>query len=73
MKGRYAVAVKDIQAGTALVAEEPVCASLNAKEQGTHCTHCMRLARAGFPCVWCSQVTFCSIRCRNLALSSYHR
>ena len=40
-KGRHAVATKDIEAGTLLVAEEPVCASLNVKEQVIRCSTAM--------------------------------
>ncbi len=39
---------------------------------GSHCHHCLALVQACVPCVWCSQVNFCSAFCRDAACSSYH-
>ena len=71
-RGRHVKAVEDIPVGTTILAEEPVITVLEPSRLGTHCLHCFALILANFPCVWCVEVNFCSVKCRDLALKTYH-
>ncbi|KAK8724183.1 hypothetical protein OTU49_011256 [Cherax quadricarinatus] len=72
-EGRYLVARGPIPAGQVLIAERPYSAVLMDDKCGSHCIHCYHRLVAPVPCPWCSGVAFCSPRCRDLALATYHR
>jgi hypothetical protein len=71
-KGRHVRASEDIPAGTTLLVEEPVMSALDPSRRGTNCLHCFRIVLANVPCVWCADVNFCSVACRDIALKTYH-
>lgn len=72
-EGRFAVVNRRVPAGQVLMAERPYASVLMENKTGFHCTHCYVRLVAPVPCKWCTGVAFCSPRCRDLALASYHR
>lgn len=72
-RGRFAVAAEDIEVGTTLVVEKPITWALHPDRYGTYCQECMLQVKAVIPCRTCCGVSFCSVQCRDLALSSYHQ
>nr|XP_012154126.1 PREDICTED: SET and MYND domain-containing protein 4 isoform X2 [Megachile rotundata] len=71
--GKRAIAAKEIVPGDALVVEAPLGAVLLPDFFGTHCHHCFSRFVAPVGCPDCSGVAFCGIRCRDAAISSYHK
>nr|XP_050866795.1 SET and MYND domain-containing protein 4 [Vespula vulgaris] len=71
--GKEAVATKDIYPGDCLVVEEPLAACLLPEFYGTHCQHCFSRLRAPIGCPECSTVAFCGRKCRDVAISTYHK
>ncbi|KAL4717714.1 hypothetical protein ACJJTC_000863 [Scirpophaga incertulas] len=77
-KGRFAEANSQIKTGDILLIDNPYAACLHPDCYGSHCLHCFkRLADCieGAPiwCTKCSAVAFCSVQCRDSALSTYHQ
>ncbi|XP_063881235.1 SET and MYND domain-containing protein 4-like isoform X2 [Scylla paramamosain] len=72
-EGRYAVVNRRVPTGQVLMAERPYASVLMENKSGFHCTHCYLRLVAPVPCEWCCGVAFCSPKCRDLAVSSYHR
>ncbi|XP_014364756.2 SET and MYND domain-containing protein DDB_G0284059 [Papilio machaon] len=77
MKGRYAVASMPVKTGDVLLIDKPYAACLFHKYYGTHCQHCLRrledcMEVAPVWCPKCSGVAFCSVQCRDIAVSTYH-
>ncbi|XP_059055268.1 SET and MYND domain-containing protein 4 [Achroia grisella] len=76
-KGRFAVANDCIKAGDILLVDSPYAACLLADYYGTHCLHCFKRIEncedtAPVWCTKCSGVVFCSVQCRDTAVSTYH-
>jgi len=71
--GRHVVAGKHIKAGDTLAIEEPFAAVLYPDKLGSNCTNCFVKLRAAVPCPGCAGVGFCSLACRDEALSSFHK
>ncbi|RVE43980.1 hypothetical protein evm_011364, partial [Chilo suppressalis] len=76
-KGRYAVANTHIRTGDVLLIDQPYAACLHTDYYGTHCLHCFRRLEdcedeAPVGCPKCSAVVFCSVQCRDTAVSTYH-
>jgi len=71
--GRHVKAAKPIRAGDTLVVEEPMAAVLYPDKMGSHCDHCFSILKAAVPCTQCAGVGYCSIKCRDEAMESYHR
>ncbi|CAG9789007.1 unnamed protein product [Diatraea saccharalis] len=76
-KGRYAVANSDIRTGDVLLIDHPYAACLHTDYYGTHCFHCFRRLEdieeeAPVGCPKCAAVVFCGVRCRDVAVSTYH-
>ncbi|CAH2245193.1 jg260 [Pararge aegeria aegeria] len=75
--GRFAIADENIKIGDILLVDKPYAACLLSDYYGSHCLHCFkRLDNCddGAP-VWCpncSGVAFCTTKCRDAALSTYH-
>lgn len=40
---------------------------------GKNCSHCFKTMKAPIPCFTCTKVMFCSLRCRDIACSTYHK
>ncbi|XP_050691384.1 SET and MYND domain-containing protein 4-like isoform X2 [Eriocheir sinensis] len=72
-EGRFAVVNRKVPAGKVLMAERPYSSVLMDDKSGFNCTHCYARLVAPVPCRWCSGVAFCSPKCRDVALASYHR
>ncbi|XP_028033589.1 SET and MYND domain-containing protein 4 [Bombyx mandarina] len=76
-KGRFAVASAPVRTGDVLLVDSPYAACLLSDYYGTHCLHCFRRladCEESVPvwCPKCSGVVFCSIECRDTAVSTYH-
>ncbi|EFA09316.2 SET and MYND domain-containing protein 4-like Protein [Tribolium castaneum] len=71
--GRYVVSNVDIATGEILVAEPAAVACLNPEKFGTHCQHCFARLLAPVGCPHCSSVAFCSPKCRDDAITTYHK
>lgn len=76
-KGRFTVANAPIKTGDILLVDSPYAACLLGEFYGSHCLHCFKRledCENGAPiwCPKCSGVAFCSIQCRDIAVSTYH-
>ncbi|XP_037080735.1 SET and MYND domain-containing protein 4-like [Pollicipes pollicipes] len=71
-RGRVLVATRAISPGELLVVEQPYCAVLLPEETQGHCHHCCRWSPAPVGCLHCTEVRFCSGRCRAEAWTQYH-
>lgn len=71
--GKYFVASGEIEAAETLLVEKAKCACLYPKNFGTHCNHCFARLVAPIGCTDCASVAFCSVECRDIAISTYHK
>ena len=71
-QGRFAVASRDIPAGTSILVEEPLGWTLEAEHFSTHCQHCLCEVSVPVPCRGCCSVVFCSDTCRDESWTRYH-
>ncbi|XP_075991128.1 SET and MYND domain containing, class 4, member 2 [Anticarsia gemmatalis] len=76
-KGRFAVANAPIRTGDVLLVDAPYAACLLGDYYGSHCLHCFKRLEdcedeAPVWCPKCSGVAFCSIKCRDAAVTTYH-
>ena len=71
-QGRFAVASRDIPAGTSILVEEPLGWTLEAEFFSSHCQHCLCEVSVPVPCSKCCSVVFCSDTCRDEAWTRYH-
>ncbi|XP_063587431.1 SET and MYND domain-containing protein 4-like [Penaeus indicus] len=72
-KGRHLLATRDIKPGELLCSEKSF-ATLLMPECGEKCSHCLADHDGVIiPCPGCTEVLFCSLKCQQEALSSYHR
>ncbi|CAH0703095.1 unnamed protein product [Spodoptera exigua] len=76
-KGRFAVANSPIKTGDVLLVDPPYAACLVSDYYGTQCLHCFKRLddcenEAPVWCPKCSGVAFCSIACRDAAVTTYH-
>ncbi|GBP27836.1 SET and MYND domain-containing protein 4 [Eumeta japonica] len=71
-KGRYATATRDITAGEILLVENPYSAVLLAEYSRTHCQDCFKKCPIPLTCPNCPNVVFCSEKCLDTALKTYH-
>ncbi|XP_072930966.1 SET and MYND domain-containing protein 4 [Epargyreus clarus] len=76
-QGRFAVANNEIKTGDVLLVDSPYAACLLPDYYGSHCLHCFKRLEdfenaAPVWCPKCSSVAFCSIVCRDNAVSTYH-
>lgn len=70
--GRYLVAKEDIKIGEVLVVEEPYCSVVNSKYLTSHCHFCCQRAEVPVPCIECSNVVYCSLKCQEASWNTYH-
>ncbi|XP_066587691.1 SET and MYND domain-containing protein 4-like [Prorops nasuta] len=73
MAGKQAVATMEINPGDVLVVEPPQAGCLLPEFYGTHCQQCFSRLRAPVGCPNCSSVAFCTKKCRDLAISTFHK
>ncbi|XP_037030405.1 SET and MYND domain-containing protein 4 [Bradysia coprophila] len=71
--GNYVKAKTNIKTGDVLLVEKPIVSSLLDKFFGTHCLHCKQRLVAPQGCDDCSGVAFCSVQCKKIACSTYHK
>ena len=63
------VANKPIKSGDTVAVENPFAAVLYPDKAGTNCDNCFVKLRSAVPCPMCAGVAFCSVTCRDQALS----
>ncbi|CAK1555037.1 unnamed protein product [Leptosia nina] len=76
-KGRFVVAAGQIQTGDVLLVDSPYASCLESDYYGSHCSHCFKRLEscdnsAPIWCPNCSAVGFCSVKCRDVAVTTYH-
>ncbi|CAH2100286.1 unnamed protein product [Euphydryas editha] len=71
-KGRFAIATRDLSAGEVLLVEKPHSGVLLGEYCKTHCHNCFLKCPIPIPCPKCPNVIFCSDKCLDAALQSYH-
>lgn len=71
--GRYFVANGNIEVGETVLVEKSLGACLYNKNFGTHCYHCFSRLISPIGCNQCASIAFCSVECRDIALSTYHK
>ena len=71
-QGRFAVASKDIPAGTTILVEDPLGWTLEAEKFTSNCQHCLCEVTIPVPCSTCTAAVFCSDTCRDDSWSQYH-
>ncbi|XP_020288759.1 SET and MYND domain-containing protein 4 isoform X2 [Pseudomyrmex gracilis] len=71
--GKHAVATVEIHPGDILVIEPPLAGCLLPEFYGTHCQHCYARLKAPVGCPNCSSVAFCGRKCRDVAITTYHK
>ncbi|KAL0896024.1 hypothetical protein ABMA27_012009 [Loxostege sticticalis] len=72
VRGRFATATRDIEAGEMLLVEKPHSGVLLGEYSKTHCQNCFMKCPIPHPCPKCPNVLFCSEKCLETALKSYH-
>lgn len=71
-RGRFATATRNIDAGEILLIEKPYSGVLLAEYAKTHCQNCFVKCSIPLPCPKCPNVIFCSDKCLDVALKTYH-
>jgi SET and MYND domain-containing protein 4 len=72
-EGRFAKAATDIKLGTYLVQEKPHVSCLLQSYSQTHCQTCFKRCNIPIACTRCSDVIFCSKKCLNDAMNTFHK
>ncbi|XP_038209258.1 SET and MYND domain-containing protein 4 [Zerene cesonia] len=72
IRGRYATAARDIHAGETILIEKPHSGVLLGEYSATHCQNCFIKCPIPLACPTCPNVVFCSDKCKETALKSYH-
>ncbi|XP_018564419.1 SET and MYND domain-containing protein 4 [Anoplophora glabripennis] len=63
-QGRHVGATRDIMVGEILAVEKPFCHILIERFYN-HCHNCLKLCYNLIPCVRCTQVMYCDVKCRD--------
>ena len=71
--GRHVLAREEIEVGEVIVEERPIASVLHLGKLATNCSTCLRSVVSGVGCDGCSQVIFCSAKCKGEAGEGYHR
>ena len=71
--GRHVVAARDILPGEVIFTESPVVSCIMDEHVESVCEVCLRYTTSPVPCPTCSDVNFCSMDCRTLALTTFHK
>jgi len=73
-RGRFAVANKDIPAGSVILVEPAVANTCKEDQAENCCDFCFKNVDLRLiPCKACSHVAYCSKKCLDSALESYHK
>ena len=70
---RHVVARQEIQVGEVILEERPISSVLHLRRLATNCSSCLVAVVRGLACDRCTQVIFCSDRCKDQAEQGYHR
>ena len=71
-RGRFAVANREIPAGSLVLVEKPFVSCLDVEQEEDHCHHCLvNCPLRQLPCQGCVRARYCSSKCRQAA-SVYH-
>lgn len=71
--GRHVVATKNIAVGDVIAIEEPFAKILLPEQAFSYCHNCLELCYTLVPCNKCTNALFCSNKCKDLALTAYHK
>ena len=71
--GRHVVAARDILPGEVIFTESPLVSCFLDEHVESVCEVCLRYTSSPVPCPTCSDVNYCSIACRTLALTTFHK
>jgi len=71
-RGRFAVANREIPAGSLVIVEKPFVSCLDVEKEEDHCHHCLvNCPLRQLPCQGCVRARYCSSKCRQAA-GTYH-
>ena len=72
-RGRFAVANREILAGSLLLVEKPFVSCLDVEQEEDHCHHCLvNCPLRQLPCQGCVRARYCSSKCRQAARVYHH-
>ena len=71
-RGRFGVTTRAVPLGELLAVERPPVFFLHEETSGINCSHCFRETLAPLPSPTCTQTVFCSRRCQDEAMATYH-
>merc|ERR1719209_396894 len=71
-RGRFGVTTRAVPLGELLAVERPPVFFLHEETSGVNCSHCFRESSAPLPSPTCTQTVFCSRRCQDEAMATYH-
>lgn len=71
-RGRFGVAAREVKMGELLCVETPPVFFLHEETSGVNCSHCFLESTAPLPSPTCTQTVFCSRRCQDEAMATYH-
>jgi len=71
-RGRFGVTTRPVALGELLAVERPPVFFLHEETSGINCSHCFRESAAPLPSPTCTQTVFCSRRCQDEAMATYH-
>jgi len=72
-RGRYASATRDIKVGETILVENPIVSHPLPEYMVQNCAACFKTLQAPIPCTTCTRALFCSLQCRDKALTSHHK
>ncbi|XP_031636986.1 SET and MYND domain-containing protein 4-like [Contarinia nasturtii] len=72
-EGRFVKTNHEIKCGEEILVEQAICATLFEKFAKSHCQFCFARSITPLPCPNCIDVIFCSKKCRNAAIYTYHK
>ena len=71
-RGRFGLTTRAVALGELLAVERPPVFFLHEETSGINCSHCFRESSAPLPSPTCTQTVFCSRRCQDEAMATYH-
>ena len=72
-RGRFAVANREIPAGSLVLVEKPFVSCLDVEKEEDHCHHCLvNCPLRQLPCQGCVRARYCSSKCRQAAGIYHH-
>jgi len=72
-RGRFAVANREILAGSLVLVEKPFVSCLDVEKEEDHCHHCLvNCPLRQLPCQGCVRARYCSSKCRQAAGIYHH-